>query len=102
MTQALPANPDLDWLRKTAKQRLLELRATEPTAKLHQAQFAIANQYGFASWRAPKAHIERIPPPLRERNRFFGAARAGDVETIRRAFAAGFDPATPDHDGRSI
>jgi ankyrin repeat protein len=102
MTQALPANPDLDWLRKTAKQRLIELRSAEPTAKLHQAQFAVANQYGFKSWRALKAHIDRIRPPLGERNRIFAAARAGDVETVRRAFASGFDPATPDQDGRSI
>ena len=32
----------------------------------------------------------------------FEAARAGDVETVRRAFASGFDPATPDRDGRTI
>ena len=38
MPQALPANPDLDWLKKTAKQRLAELRASEPDARLHQAQ----------------------------------------------------------------
>ena len=32
----------------------------------------------------------------------FDAARAGDVEAVRRAFASGFDPATPDRDGRTI
>ena len=30
MPQALPANPNLDWLKKTAKQRLVELRAASP------------------------------------------------------------------------
>ena len=29
MPQALPANPNLDWLKKTAKQRLAELRADQ-------------------------------------------------------------------------
>ena len=29
-------------------------------------------------------------------------ARAGDVETVRRAFAAGFDPNAADDDGRTI
>jgi hypothetical protein len=39
MPQALPANPNLDWLRKTAKQRLAELRAKQPDAKLHRSDF---------------------------------------------------------------
>ena len=39
---------------------------------------------------------------LAAHNRVFDAARAGDVETVRRAFASGFDPATPDRDGRTI
>ena len=34
MSQALPARPNLDWLRKTAKQELHELRKTNPDAKL--------------------------------------------------------------------
>jgi hypothetical protein len=32
----------------------------------------------------------------------FEAARTGDVEAVRRAVASGFDPATPDGDGRTI
>ena len=73
-----------------------------PIARLHQAQLAVANDYGFKSWRALKAHVEAIDPRRRERDRVFDAARAGDVEAVRRAFAAGFDPATPDCDGRTI
>jgi hypothetical protein len=35
--------------------------------------------------------------PIRgRRHRAFEAERAGDVEAVRRAFAVGFDPATPD------
>jgi ankyrin repeat protein len=102
MAQALPVNPNLDWLRKTARQRLAELRARQPDTRLHHAQLAVANDYGFRSWRALKAHIDSVTSVFRGRERVFDAARAGDVETVRRAFAAGFDPATPDADGRTI
>jgi ankyrin repeat protein len=102
MVQALPANPNLDWLRKTAKQRLAALRVGQPDAKLHQAQLAVANDYGFRSWRTLKAHVDNIASTSGIREGIFDAARAGDVETVRRAFAAGFDPATPDADGRTI
>ena len=100
MPQALPANPNLDWLKKTAKQRLVQLRTRQPDAKLHQAQFALARDYGFKSWRALKSHVGSIGPAFRDR--VFEAARAGDVEAVRRAFASGFDPATPDSDGRTV
>jgi len=102
MAQVLPANPNLDWLRKTARQRLAEMRSGQPDARLHQAQVAIANDYGFASWRALKAHVDGITSAFRSREHVFDAARAGDVETVRKAFAAGFDPLTPDADSRTI
>ncbi|HLQ93557.1 MAG TPA: ankyrin repeat domain-containing protein [Xanthobacteraceae bacterium] len=102
MSQALPANPNLDWLKKAAKHRLVELRVAQPDAKLHQAQLTIANDYGFKSWRALKAHVDAIAPTLRDHEPVFEAARAGDVEAVRRAFASGFDPATPDVDGRTV
>lgn len=60
MTKSLPSRPDLEWLRKTAKERLAELRAHDPAAKLHQAQLVIARDYGFASWRALKAHVDTL------------------------------------------
>lgn len=102
MPQALPANPNLDWLKKTAKQRLVQLRTSQPAAKLYEAQLALAHDYGFTSWRALKSHIDSITPAFPDRNRVFEAARAGDIEAIRRAFASGFDPATPDSDGRTV
>jgi hypothetical protein len=58
MAQALPARPNLDWLRKTAKDLLRELRAQDPTRRLADAQFSLARQYGFSSWRALKAHVD--------------------------------------------
>jgi ankyrin repeat protein len=102
MAQALPANPNLDWLRKTAKQRLAALRAGQPDARLHHAQLAVANDYGFRRWRALKAHVDNIASTAGIRDGVFDAARAGDVEAVRRAFADGFDPATLDADGRTI
>jgi hypothetical protein len=102
MPQALPANPNLDWLKKTAKQRLIQLRTSQPGAKLHEAQLALAHHYGFKSWRALKAHVDRISPIFRDRDRVFEAARAGDIEAVRRAFASGFDPGTPDAEGRTV
>ena len=102
MLRTLPARPDLDWLRKTAKQRLKEFRKTRPDAKLHEAQLVVAREYGFASWRALKARIDALNPAAAERSRVFAAARAGDVATVRAAFAAGFDPYAMDEDGRTV
>jgi catechol 2,3-dioxygenase-like lactoylglutathione lyase family enzyme len=58
MIKSLPERPDLAWLKKAAKEHLAELRVKDPEAKLHQAQLAIARDYGFASWRALKAHVD--------------------------------------------
>ena len=102
MPQALPAHPHLDWLKKAAKERLAELRASDPTSRLHQAQLLVARDYGFNSWRELKSHVDELAGPRLERARVFEAARTGDVEAVRRAVASGFDPATPDVDGRTI
>jgi ankyrin repeat protein len=53
----------LEWLRKTAKDRLEILRSTTPDAQLAEAQLAVAREHGFSSWRALKAHIERLSTP---------------------------------------
>jgi ankyrin repeat protein len=98
----LPAKPNLEWLRKAAKHRLVELRDEQPDARLHHAQLAVARDYGFMNWRALKTHIDGITLTSHANERVFEAARNGDVEAVRRAFAAGFDPATSDVDGRTI
>jgi len=74
----LPDTPNLDWLRKQAKRRLLELRDANPNAQLSNAQFDLARQYGFASWRALKAHIDSLTVD----GQLFDAARSGDVDTL--------------------
>src|SRR5262245_48260271 len=74
-SQKLPDNPNLDWLRKQAKLRLAKLKRANPDAKLADAQFAIATEYGFSSWRALKAHIDS----LTLEGQIIESARSGSV-----------------------
>jgi ankyrin repeat protein len=60
MPKALPPQPHIDWLKKAAKEQLAALRTHDPSAKLHQAQLAVANDYGFPSWRALKARVDTL------------------------------------------
>lgn len=50
VVRPLPARPSLEFERKRAKKLLRELRRDDPNAKLAEAQFAIAREYGFLSW----------------------------------------------------
>lgn len=54
----LPERPSLEYLKKLAKQRLQELRRTDPEAKLANALLDVAREHGFTSWRALKAQID--------------------------------------------
>ena len=75
----LPDKPNLEWLRKQAKRRLQDIRATNAGARLADAQLDVARSYGFPSWRALKAHIDS----LTINGRLFEAARSGDTRTLR-------------------
>jgi len=75
---SLPDAPNLDWLRKQAKRRLDELRKANPAAKLTDAQFGLAKQYGFSSWRALKAHVDALTLD----GQLFDAAKNGDLATL--------------------
>jgi ankyrin repeat protein len=75
---SLPDAPNLDWLRKQAKRTLSELRKTKPAAKLAEAQFELAKQHGFASWRALKAHIDGVTLE----GQLFEAAKNGDASEL--------------------
>jgi hypothetical protein len=57
--RALPAHPNLEHLKNEAKQRLRSLRESDATAKLADAQFQLAREYGFTNWRQLKAEVER-------------------------------------------
>ncbi|MDQ6831359.1 MAG: ankyrin repeat domain-containing protein [Gemmatimonadota bacterium] len=74
---SLPDAANLDWLRKQAK-RLRELQKASPDTKLAAAQFELAKQYGFPSWRALKAHIDS----LTVEGQLFDSARTGDIAKL--------------------
>jgi predicted enzyme related to lactoylglutathione lyase len=56
----LPAGASLEQLRKQAKERLSDLRADNPGAKLADAQLDIARSYGFESWPRLVHHVESL------------------------------------------
>ncbi len=101
MPQSLPLRADLEWLRKTCKQRLAALRATDPGAKPSNVQLAVAREYGFASWRELKTHVDQVqqalepladsvrraadrhvPPDDPDLARLLAAAEAGELSTV--------------------
>lgn len=59
MARTLPLRAHLGWLKKTAKQQLVTLRQQQPEAQLSDAQFQLAREYGFASWRALVEHVNQ-------------------------------------------
>src|ERR1700722_16389156 len=85
MSKSLPARPNLNWLKNRAKDQLDELRAKNPAAKLAQAQLALARDYGFTSWRALKAEVDRVinsPEELPEKSlldQFRDAINTGEL-----------------------
>ena len=60
MSRRLPALPNLEHLRKQAKDLLPELQRQKPEAKLADAQHAISVEYGFTNWPALKARVEAL------------------------------------------
>ena len=75
----LPERPSLEHLKKLAKNRLQQLRRSDPDAKLATAYFHVAREHGYPSWRALKAVLagsaaRRMASPVM---RFVGVA---DVE----------------------
>jgi ankyrin repeat protein/catechol 2,3-dioxygenase-like lactoylglutathione lyase family enzyme len=77
----LPERASLEYLKKLAKDRLQELRRTDPRAKLATALLAVAHDHGFSSWRALKAELDQRQQ--REVARFFEACVNGDVDVLR-------------------
>jgi hypothetical protein len=60
MSRNLPTHPNLEHLRKQAKDLLHELQKENPALQLADAQHKLAQEYGFASWPKLKAHIESL------------------------------------------
>jgi len=63
MSRNLPPHPNLEHLKKQAKDLLRDLQQQDPTLKLANAQHALAREYGFASWPKLKAYVESLPRP---------------------------------------
>ncbi len=79
MSLNLPERASYDYLKKLAKERLVLLRRAKPATQLADAQRAIAREYGFASWRALKAELDRRREP-----RIAAFMQACRPETSRR------------------
>ena len=56
MSRELPEKPNLEYLKKQAK----ELLRSKRHGKLAEAQHALANDYGFATWAKLKSHVEAL------------------------------------------
>jgi ankyrin repeat protein len=75
----LPDRPNLEYLKKLAKDKLPDLRRADPAARLADAQLAVAREHGFPSWRALRAELDRGQL----------AGRAGRVEELFTAIKRG-------------
>jgi len=98
-TRGLPERPDLDHLKRQAKDLLKAFAAGDSAAAaevhahyrgaasgsfaLHDAQLVIARAYGFDSWPKLKAFVEGAT-----QKRLAAAVRAGDVELAREMLLA--------------
>jgi ankyrin repeat protein len=82
----LPSHPSLEHLKKLAKQRLRELRASAPGAKLASALLEVAREYGFPSWRALKAEVERRNATTAQQ--MLEQVRRNDVTAVRALIEA--------------
>lgn len=93
-TRTMRENPDLDQLKRQAKELLDAYRSSWPDAidevtayhstatpesfALHDAQFVLARSYGFESWPKLKAAVEGVTAA-----RLHEAVERGDIEAVR-------------------
>src|SRR5579862_2860409 len=96
----LPERPNLDQLRRQARDllraaahgeaaALTRIRAVSARVSLSAAQLAVAREYGFASWPALHAEVERrlaeLPPPGEGSGRAGARWSFGDASPIETA-----------------
>jgi len=98
-TRALPSQPDLDQLKRQAKELLKAFKAGDAAAiadvnahyrdanpstfALHDAHLVLARAYGFGSWPKLKAFVDGVTV-----TRLAEAVRSGDLATVRSLLAA--------------
>ena len=111
----LPARPNLEQLKKQARELLGQIRGRDPQAvaiferhhprpaieggrfALHDAQLVLARQYGLASWARLKDEVERLASDFSQRAaRFVRDAVEGESTRARRALALEPDLARAD------
>ena len=90
----LPDRPNLEYLKKLAKEKLRELQRGDASARLADAQLAVAREHGFASWRKLRAHLDalrragkpsgRAGLPQEQIEEFYGAIYRADEATVER------------------
>jgi len=78
MSRQLPEKPNLVYLKKQAK----ELRRSMQQGKLADAQHALAQEYGFASWAKLKVHVEALG--LSPAEALKAAVCDSDAERVRK------------------
>jgi ankyrin repeat protein len=97
-TRAMRENPDIDQLRRQARELLAAYRAQSPDAvlevgachrtassdtfALHDAQFVLARSYGFESWPKLKAAVEGVTT-----KQLHQAVKKGDLGAVRALLA---------------
>jgi hypothetical protein len=64
MSRSLPSHPNLEHLKKQAKDLLRDLQQDNPALKLADVQHALAREYGFASWPKLRVYVESLPRPV--------------------------------------
>jgi len=86
----LPDRPSLEFLKKLAKNRLPEVRRADLSARLADAQRAVAGEHGFTSWRALRAELDRrlATPEADHVVQLVAAIRGGDGAVVDRLLAA--------------
>src|ERR1700679_2340729 len=97
MSRQLPENPNLEYLKKQAKEMLRSMRQ----GKLADVQHTLANEYGFATWAKLKTHVEtlRLSPAesLTAAVRDSDAARVREVLERHPEVRARIDDPLPDY-----
>jgi ankyrin repeat protein len=81
MSRQLPEKPNLEFLKKQAK----ELLRSMPQGKLADAQHTLANEYGFASWAKLKSQVEELGMTPAEALK--AAVCDSDAERVREVLA---------------
>ena len=94
MSRQLPPRPNLEYLRKQAKELLEDVQRQDPSAQLADAQHALAREYGFASWPALRASVEDRLAAFAHGARLFAGAWKADIVRSQRHPANQFQSAT--------